>query len=102
MEFDVDFTRFAKANHRGAARVIKRLEAFAKRSRREGELLRSSGQQAIFVIPTRDRLDDDGDAGLFVLVDEALHTVTPQRFIPPSSKHQWSDHIKWAEKFLGI
>jgi hypothetical protein len=101
-EFDVEFTRFAKANHRGAARLITRLEAFATNRNREGEFLRGAASKSIFVVPPRDRLDDDGDAGLLALVDDASRTVSPLRFIYPSQKHRWSEHVKWAEKFLGI
>ena len=101
-EFDVDFTQFAKANHRGAARLVKRLEAFAKRSMREGEFLRGAGEQSIYVIPTRERLDDDSDAGLLALVNEKSRIVTPLRFIGPNPKHRWAGHVKWTENFLGI
>lgn len=101
-EFDVDFTRYAKANHRGAARLVKCLQSFEKNPKRVGEFFRGSGDLSIFVVPSREQLDGDGEAGLFALVEASSGTITPVRFIAPSAKHRWKDHEQWAEKWLGI
>ena len=101
-EFDVSFTRYAKSNHRGAARLAKWLENFEKNPKRIGEFFRGSGDLSVFVVPSREQLDGDGEAGIFALVDAGNATVTPVRFIAPSAKHRWKDHERWAEKLLGI
>jgi hypothetical protein len=101
-EFDVQFTRYAQANHRGAARLIKRLEAFARKPKSNGDFIRGSGTSSIFVVPSKDKLDGDGEAGLFALVDGKVMTICPVRFLAPSSKHRWKDYENWAETILGI
>lgn len=101
-DFDVQFTGYAKANHRGAARLIKRLEAFARNPEPNGDFIRGSGTSSIFVVPSKDKLDGDGEVGLFALVDDDTKTICPVRFLPPSSKHRWKDYELWAEKALGI
>jgi len=101
-DFDMQFTRYAKANHRGAARLIKRLEAFAKKPSPNGDFIRGSGTSSIFVVPSKDKLDGDGEAGLFALVDNDAKTICPMRFLAPSSKHRWKDYENWAETTLGI
>ena len=101
-EFDVEFTRYAKSNHRGAARLIKRLEAFAKNQKRNGEFLRGAAELSAFVVPSRENLDGEGGAGLLALVDDTQKTVTPIRFIHPRPKHRWQEHINWVETLLGI
>lgn len=101
-DFDEQFTRYAEANHRGAARLIKRLEAFARKPKPNGDFIRGSGTSSIFVVPSRDKLDGDGEAGLFAVVDDDAKTICPVRFLAPSSKHRWKDYESWAEATLGI
>ena len=102
-EFDVAFIQFTKTTHRAAARLIKRLEAFAKNRKREGEFFRGSAKMSIFVIPFQETLDKDNkEPGLFALVNDDSKMVTPLRFIHPSQRHNWQQHIKWAENFLNI
>jgi hypothetical protein len=101
-DFDVQFTRYATANHRGAARLIKRLEAFAKKRRSNGDVVRSSGTHSIFVVPAIETLDGDGEAGLLALVNDDVEAVCPLRFLAPRSSHPWKDYEDWAETVLGI
>lgn len=101
-DFDVEFTHYAKVNHRGAARLIKRLEAFAKNPQKLGDYLRGASARNIYVVPSRDNLDGDGEAGLLALIDKDAKTVLPLRFIHPSSKHRWQDYEAWAETVLSI
>ena len=101
-DFDVQFTQYAKIQHRAAARLITRLEAFAKRRKPNGDFIRGSGKLSIFVVPLKDELGGDGEAGLFARVDDGARKICPLRFRDPSSKHRWEDYEAWAEKILGI
>lgn len=101
-EFDVQFTRYANESHRGTARLIKRLEAFARNRRRGGEFLRGSASRSVFVVPSRETLDGDGEAGLLALVNDGSKSITPMRLLRPRREHRWEDHVKWAEALLGI
>ena len=101
-DFDNGLIGHAKIALISASRLITHLETFAKNGAVDGEFFRGLGPQAIFLLPSRSKIDGDGEVGLLALVDTEARTVRPLRFLPKTGRPPWCDLEAWAERKLGI
>jgi hypothetical protein len=100
--FEESFKEYAMQSPKAAARLATSLQKFASNRAENGEFLRGNGPMSVYVVPFRDQLDGEKAAGALAIVDDSKQSIDVSRFLPPSKKHRWSDHIKWAEKLLRI
>ena len=101
-DFDNGLIGHARNAPISAGRLITHLETFARNGAVDGEFFRGSGSQAIFLLPSRSAIDEDGEVGLLALVDTKSRTVRPLRFLPRTGRPPWGDLETWAERKLGI
>jgi hypothetical protein len=103
--FHEKFLSYCRVNNTGGARLLGYLRSF-KDSQTQGEYLRGTGQVSIYVIPPREDVDHDGEAGMLVEINDAAKTIKPVLFIPPitpeDTPHDRGFYIRWAEQYLGI
>lgn len=100
-EFDVALSRYARTYPSRGGKLIALIEVVAAGSMEDTSFLRGAGQRSVLSIPTRAKMESGVPAAL-VVIDATDCTAEPARFVHPQGGESWDDHIRWAERFLGI